>query len=87
MSKENTYFILSVSGEKKKVNYNDIIYFESMGHYIILHLENEEYDYKYNISDLCSDLVGTDFVRTHLLVCGKFAIYWKDYEDWVSIIW
>ena len=36
-----------------------------MGHYIILHLENEEYDYKYNISDLCFDLAGTEFIRTH----------------------
>ena len=65
MSKENSYFILSVSGEKKKINYDDIIYFESMGHYIVLHIDNEEYDYKYNISDLCADLTGTEFVRTH----------------------
>ncbi|MDA3932464.1 MAG: LytTR family DNA-binding domain-containing protein [Tenericutes bacterium] len=62
---ENSYIIISVSGEKKKINYDDIIYFESMGHYITLHLENEEYDYKYNISDLCLDLADTEFIRTH----------------------
>ena len=63
--KEKKYFIISVSGEKKKINYDDIIFFESMGHYIVLHLENEEYDYKYNISDLCFDLAETEFIKTH----------------------
>ena len=63
--KETKYYIISVSGEKKKINYDDIIYFESMGHYIVFHLENTEYDYKYNISDLCHDLAGTEFIRTH----------------------
>jgi len=65
ITKENKYLIISVSGEKKKINHNNIIYFESMGHYIIIHLENEEYDYKHNISDLCRNLIGTEFVRTH----------------------
>lgn len=62
---ENSYIIISVSGEKKRINYDDIIYFESMGHYITLHLEHAEYDFKYNISDLCLDLVGTEFIQTH----------------------
>lgn len=62
---ENSYIIFSVSGEKKRINYDDIIYFESMGHYVTLHLEHEEYDYKYNIGDLCDDLIGTEFIRTH----------------------
>lgn len=63
--KEKKYLIISISGEKKKINHEDIIYFESMGHYVILHLQNEEYDYKYNISDLYSDLENTDFIKTH----------------------
>ncbi|XMB67311.1 LytTR family DNA-binding domain-containing protein [Mycoplasmatota bacterium zrk1] len=63
--KENEYLILSVSGEKKKINYDDIVYFESMGHYIILHLENKEYDYKYKMSDLCLELSESEFIRTH----------------------
>ena len=63
--KEKKYLILSISGEKKKINYKDIIYFESMGHYIVLHLINEEYDYKYNISDLCNELADSDFIKTH----------------------
>lgn len=62
---ENSYLIISVSGEKKRINYDDIVYFESMGHYVTLHLEHTEYDYKYNISDLCDDLAGTEFIRTH----------------------
>lgn len=63
--KENKYFILSASKEKKKINYDDIIYIESMGHYVVFHLENEEYDYKYNISDLCLELSESEFIRTH----------------------
>ncbi|AIO19077.1 Transcriptional regulatory protein YpdB [Candidatus Izimaplasma bacterium HR1] len=65
ISQEEKYLILSISGGKKKINYKDIIYFESMGHYIVLHLENEEFDYKYNISDLCNELANSDFIKTH----------------------
>ena len=36
-----------------------------MGHYIVVHLLDKEFDYKYNISDLCDDLAGTEFIRTH----------------------
>lgn len=64
-TKRSSYLIISVSGEKKRINYNDIIYFESMGHYITLHLEDEEYDYKYSIRDLCADLIQTEFIQTH----------------------
>jgi DNA-binding LytR/AlgR family response regulator len=65
LSKENKYLIISVSGEKKKLNYDDIIYIESMGHYTTFHLAESEYDYKYNIGDLCEDLTETEFIRTH----------------------
>ena len=41
-TKESRFIVLSFSGEKKKINYDDIIYFESMGHYVVFHLENEE---------------------------------------------
>jgi DNA-binding LytR/AlgR family response regulator len=63
--KEDKYFILSVSGENIKINYDDILFIESMGHYVIFHLENKEYDYKYNISDLCLELAESDFIRIH----------------------
>lgn len=65
MKAEQTYLIISVSGENKRINYDDIIYFESMGHYITLHLEDSEIDYKYNIGDLCLELEHTEFIRTH----------------------
>ena len=64
-NKEDKYFILSVSGEKKKIKYDDIIFFESMGHYVVLHSEKAEYEYKYNISDLCLEFAETEFIRTH----------------------
>ncbi|MBU1145773.1 MAG: LytTR family DNA-binding domain-containing protein [Firmicutes bacterium] len=63
--KEHKYLIISVSGEMKKIKYDDIIYFESMGHYVVFHLENLEYDYKYNISELCLELSESEFIRTH----------------------
>ena len=65
ITKEIKYLILSISGEKKKINYKDIIYFESMGHYVVLHLKDKDYDYKYNISDLCRDLADSEFIKTH----------------------
>ena len=65
ITKEKNYLVISISGENIKVNYDDILYFESMGHYIIVHLEKEEFEYKYNISDLCHDLAESEFIRTH----------------------
>ncbi len=62
---EKSYIIISVSGEKKRINYDDIIYFKSMGHYVTLYLRGEEFDYKYSIRDLCLDLAGTEFIQTH----------------------
>jgi len=59
------YIILSVLGEKKKVNHEDILYLESMGHYVVVHLKDTKYDYKYNISDLYQELAGSIFIKTH----------------------
>ena len=64
-SKERKYFILSVFGEKKKIYYDDIVYFEARGHYVVFHLETNTYEYKYNISDICNELPVSDFIRTH----------------------
>jgi len=65
MNTDEKYLILSIAGEKKKVNYNDILYFESMGHYVVVHLENEEFEYKYNIGTLYNDLGDSQFIKTH----------------------
>ncbi|MCK4551974.1 MAG: response regulator transcription factor [Tenericutes bacterium] len=59
------FMVLSISGEKKKLKYSDIIYVESMGHYVVFHLEKEEIDYKYNISNLFDELSENNFVKTH----------------------
>lgn len=63
--KDEKFIILSVLGEKRKIKYDDIIYIESMGHYVVIHLIKEEIDYKYNISNLLSELSEHNFVRTH----------------------
>jgi len=59
------FMVLSISGEKKKVKYSDIIYIESMAHYVVFHLDDEEIDYKYNISSLFDELSENNFVKTH----------------------
>jgi len=63
--KESKYLVISVYGDKKKINYDDIVYLESMGHYVIFHLDEEEFNCKYTISELYDDLQDTGFVRTH----------------------
>ena len=52
--KESKYFIISILGERRKINHDEIIYFESRGHYIVFHLKDKEYEYKYNISNFNS---------------------------------
>ncbi len=62
---ESKYIVISVQGERKKINYNDIIYIQSMGHYITLNLFKEEIDYKCNIGELYDELDKKEFVKTH----------------------
>ncbi len=62
---KKSYLIFSLSGEKKKLCFDNIIYFESLGHYITIHSTKGEFDYKYGIGMLWDNLNGTDFVRTH----------------------
>jgi len=62
---EDKYIIINIPGEKKKINHKDIIFMESVGHYVIFHLEKEVYECKYNISDLLNDLSQSSFIRTH----------------------
>lgn len=59
------FMVLSISGEKKKIKYSDIVYIESMAHYVVLHLKKEEIDYKQNISNLFDELSENNFVKTH----------------------
>lgn len=65
MNQVTRYLIITVSGEKIKINYDEILYFESLGHYITVHTPMKGYDYKYNIGDLFEGIKNTEFVRTH----------------------
>ena len=49
----------------KKIKYTDIIYIESLAHYVVINLIDKEYEYKYNISTLCEELSEFGFVKTH----------------------
>lgn len=55
--KEEKYIIINLAGEKKKINYNEILYVESLGHYLILHAEKDEFEFKGNMIDI-SDIYG-----------------------------
>ncbi|PAT01461.1 hypothetical protein CI105_06115 [Candidatus Izimaplasma bacterium ZiA1] len=63
--KEHKHLIISVSGEKKKVNYDDIYYIESVGHYVTVYLENESIIWKNNLKDIFVDLSKHGFISTH----------------------
>lgn len=63
--KKSEFLILSLSGEKVKIDHDSIIYFESMGHKILLNLTSGTHEYKYNIRDLCNELPESKFIRTH----------------------
>lgn len=64
-NKEDKYIIINSSGEKKKILHDEIIFIESLGHYVVFHLEKETIDCKYNISSMLVELNNTDFVKTH----------------------
>ena len=64
-STDRKYLVLSAFGEKRKVYFDEIVYLESKGHYVSFYLVDKQYEYKYNISDLCGELPEADFVKTH----------------------
>jgi len=62
---EPKYLIVSTSGSKNKVKYDDIVYIEAMGHYITIYTVNEDISYKYSISELYNELCDFGFTKTH----------------------
>ncbi len=59
-----TYLILTVDKEKIKIDINDIYYVESMGHYVIIHSKDKEYQVKTTIKELSNEL-GNKFIFSH----------------------
>ncbi len=65
ITKEPKHLIIKSSGEKKKINYNEIYYIESMGHYVTIHLENEKLIWKNNLKDVYIILGKNGFISVH----------------------
>ena len=64
LSVEPPTLIINCSGETVKLLETDILYIESLLHYIVVHTKNAEYKLKENLSTLEAKLSG-DFYRTH----------------------
>ncbi len=63
--KKHKHLIITNSNDKKKINYDQIYYIESMGHNVIIHTEFEEINWKNNLKDISEDLLKNGFTITH----------------------
>lgn len=59
------WYIFTYNGEKIKLNFDDIIYIEALGHYIDLVSTNQRYNLKGSIGQISKELRGDDFLSTH----------------------
>ena len=64
--KEKFSFSLSSGGKTIAVPLREILYFESHGHYVILHTISDERRYKAGIGEIAGELEPHDFVRCHV---------------------
>ncbi len=63
-SVQKQYIIISSAGEKVKLDFNDIIYVEALGHYINICTEKINYEVKMNMNEIAEKLTGC-FISTH----------------------
>lgn len=63
-SARKEYIIVGGTGEKRKLNLEDIIYVEALGHYINIYTEKANYEVKMNMNEIAEKLKGS-FVSTH----------------------
>ncbi len=63
--KKLDYYILSCSGEKRKIDFEDIIYIESLGHYLKMTTKHETYEWKSSLGQIMKELKGASFFNTH----------------------
>lgn len=65
-SDSTQYLLIASNGKTQKLYYHDIYYFESFAHDIVVHTKNAgTFAFRKNISELESELAGTEFIRTH----------------------
>ena len=63
-SVQKQYIIIGSGGEKVKLDFDDIIYVEALGHYIHIYTEKTNYEVKMNMNEITEKLKGC-FISTH----------------------
>jgi DNA-binding LytR/AlgR family response regulator len=64
ISDQKQYIIVGGAGEKIKLDFDEIIYVEALGHYINIYTEKSNYEIKMNMIDIAGKLTGC-FISTH----------------------
>lgn len=66
---DGKHLLINAPGKVRKINYQDIYYFESFAHDVVVHINEhgrrEELQFKKNIGELEAELANTQFIRTH----------------------
>lgn len=65
VSNEIQYLIIEIDRESLKINLDDIIFIEAMGHYVIIYTKNDTFEKKMSMNDLENELDSTFFIRVH----------------------
>lgn len=63
---DKQYYYLTANGKQLRFDLSQITYFESEGHYIVLHTEEESQRYKGKLCDIESQFKSQFFVRCHI---------------------
>lgn len=63
--KELDYYILSYGGEKIKIDYEDILCIESLGHYLKMTTRDNTYEWKASLGQLVKELQEGSFFNLH----------------------
>lgn len=61
----NSFFLISSKESKIRLNYNDILYFESLKRQVCAHTRDKEHLFYSKMVDLYNKISSTDFVFTH----------------------
>lgn len=60
---EDKYFLLRAKGVTKKINYNDILYFEMFNHDVYVHTNSDTYNFRGTLKDIEQEIDCSRFVR------------------------
>ena len=64
IGEERQYLVIGAAGEKIKLDVEDICYVEALGHYIMIHTDDQTYELKMNMNEI-ADRLKTGFIATH----------------------